>query len=162
MANDNTSPNPNIQDLFSTLMGGLVGLQPSDINNIRNDHSSCDFINWKDPPFDMVESEDNISIYIFVPAVQRSSISVDIYGNRLILSGTRERPFSNPLTHDTGIKTYHKCGNVYGDFKKDILLPTSVLNKEKVHVSCKNGLLIIKIDKESSSKFNITLDDEVD
>ena len=93
---------------------------------------------WQ-PSIDIVDIENSINIYIELPGVIEDSISIDFFNNRLTVSGEKKKRYTTPS---------YKHEIVYGKFKRNIILPINVTNKDNVIVSCVFGVLTIIIDKK--------------
>ena len=99
---------------------------------------------WR-PAVDIVDAKDTLNVYIDLPAIDKNSIDLDFYNNRLHLKGNRVKPYTSHPRHEI----------TYGKFSRDIILPVSVTNKENVSVLYKDGVLKIVVDKmkESQNRF---------
>lgn len=104
------------------------------------------------PPVDIVDEKNLITIYVDIPGILPSSIDINFFNNKIEISGER-------------IKTYNTVNIIkkeilYGRFKKEIVLPLSITKKESVTHTVSNGVLNILIDKtkeiENKFKLNIT------
>jgi HSP20 family protein len=93
---------------------------------------------WQ-PSIDIVDVENNINIYIELPGVLEDSISIDFFNNRITVSGEKIKRYTTPS---------YKHEIVYGKFKRNIILPINVNNKDNVIVSCFFGVLTITINKK--------------
>ena len=107
---------------------------------------------WK-PSHDIIETNENITIFVDMPGVMLNTIDVDFFNNKVQISGSRTQPYDeNPLIKEI----------IYGDYNRNITLPISVTNKDSVNISSKNGVLKIIINKinEEKNKFKIKLNNE--
>ena len=114
---------------------------------------------WK-PPIDMIETEDNLQIYMNLAGVPKESIDVDFFNNSVSVKGERMLPviFTEPGTR-------HRCKEIiYGKFERKIVLPISITQRESVSITMKDGVLIITIDKtiETRNKFSLKVENEAD
>jgi len=105
---------------------------------------------WK-PSLDLLDNDNEISIYLMIPGVKNSSIDIDILNNRMMISGERETPYSES---DYQIK---RTEINYGRFQRVITLPISVTNQSSVSTQLKDGVLKVKIDKriEQQNRFSV-------
>lgn len=104
------------------------------------------------PPCDIAENDNEILVYIDVPGIDKNSIDVDFRNNKMVVKGTRNKPYDFDTTRNE---------IAYGNFEKRLTIPMSVTSRENVRVSLRNGVLKIRIDKEAegSNGFHIRLDD---
>ena len=100
------------------------------------------------PPIDIVDTKNNLYVYAELPGVVENSISIDIFNNKLSISGEKIRRYTAPVS---------KCEIVYGKFDRQIVLPISVTNKDNVDVKYDNGILTLIIDKkkEEQNRFRL-------
>lgn len=108
---------------------------------------------WR-PSVDMVDTTESLAIYIDLPAIDKKSISLDFYNNKLKLKGDRIKPYTSHSRHEI----------TYGKFSRDIILPVSVTNKENVTVDYLDGVLSIKVDKrkELQNRFSISITESLE
>ena len=128
------------QNNFGDITSLVTGLLQS--NGVRMD----EFIPI---PFDIIDDDNNLKIYAYIPGVDLTTLSVDFYNNILEIKGERKCPFNN-----TSIKYREEI--IYGNFKKQIELPICVTRTDSVLESrTDNGVLEIIIDKlKEESNFN--------
>lgn len=115
--------------LNSGAVGGTPGLQPA---------------------IDILETKNNLYVYVEFPGVTESSIDIDFYNNKVSISGEKLKRYTEvPLKKEI----------VYGKFHRKIDLPISVTNQENVTVSYKNGILLLTVDKqrEEQNRFRMGL-----
>jgi HSP20 family protein len=100
------------------------------------------------PPVDIVDTKNNMYVYIELPGVTEDSIGVDFFNNKLSISGEKLKRYTAPAS---------KNEIVYGRFIRKITLPISVTNQDNVNVTYENGVLTLIIDKkkEAQNKFHI-------
>jgi HSP20 family molecular chaperone IbpA len=105
---------------------------------------------WR-PAVDIVDNKESLDIYIDLPSIEKKSIDLDFYNNRLNLKGNRTKKYISHSRHEI----------IYGKFSRDIILPVSVTNKENVIVSYVDGVLKISVDKmkESQNRFSVHIED---
>jgi HSP20 family molecular chaperone IbpA len=104
------------------------------------------------PSVDIVDTVNNLYIYMELPGVKNDSICVDFFNNRLSISGEKIKKYSTPA---------EKNEIVYGKFNRKIRIPICVTNKNNVNTTYSSGVLRIVIDKqkEMGNRFSITLDE---
>jgi HSP20 family molecular chaperone IbpA len=105
---------------------------------------------WK-PLMDMLDNDNEICVYLTLPGVKNSSIDIDILNNRMMISGEREKPYSQ---NDYQVK---RTEIHFGRFQRVITLPISVTNQSSVSTQLKDGILKVKIDKsvEQQNRFSV-------
>lgn len=104
-------------------------------------------------PVDVIDTKNNLYIYVDIPGVIASSINIDFYNNNISICGEKIKKYN---------EVPFKKEIVYGKFNRKISLPISVTSQKNVTVSYTNGVLLITIDKqkESQNKFSINVKDE--
>ena len=104
------------------------------------------------PSIDIIDTQNNLYVYIELPGVSEDSINIDFFNNRLSISGEKIN-----IHTDNAFKREI----VYGKFKRTLTLPLSVTNQKNVDVKYVNGVLALTIDKkkESQNKFRIYITD---
>jgi len=140
-----------VQQIMQEGLDGLVHSQQSwDLSQ----NTSTSTSNWK-PSIDILENDDEISIFLSIPGVKNSSIDIDILNNRMLISGERETPYS---TENFQIK---RTEIIYGRFQRTITIPISVTNQSSVSTQLKDGILKVKIDKrvEQQNRFSIRVNE---
>lgn len=98
-------------------------------------------------PVDVINQERFIYVYVEVPGVNKEDIQLDFYNNKITIAIEKNRSYDTPDMSE--IK--------YGHSERTITLPICVTKKETVAVTCKNGILRIKINKfiEEENKFSV-------
>ena len=104
-------------------------------------------------PVDVIDTKNNLYIYVDIPGVIASSINIDFYNNNISICGEKIKKYN---------EVPFKKEIVYGKFNRKITLPISVTNRKNVTVCYENGVLLITIDKqkESQNKFRIHVKEE--
>lgn len=147
-----------IQDL---ILNGLNNLQSNDdlrgaFQHIVNSGvgqfttgSTEDQKGWH-PPVDIIDTQNNIYVYMELPGINENSISIDFFNNKLAISGEKIKK------HSTHI---YKHEIVYGKFNRELTLPINVTNQKNVTINYENGILTLTIDKkkEEQNKFSMNL-----
>ena len=147
-----SSAAPNFEQLLGNAMRAFSGNMDNDPLSTREVMNS--FMNLSDsgmcPPCDVVENEEEMLIYLDVPGIDKSTVDVDFRNNKMIIKGTRYKPYD----HDT-----RRSEISYGNFEKKISIPMIVSCRENVKVTLKNGVLKIRIDKcaENENGFHVRL-----
>jgi HSP20 family molecular chaperone IbpA len=150
------------QDLILTSLNNLQsdGDLRGAVQHIIN--SGIDNTVWN-PAVDIVDTNNNMYIYIELAGVTKSSIGVDFFNNKLSVTGEKlKRYTANPLKNEI----------VYGNFVRKITLPISVTNSDNVNIIYENGVLTLIVDKKKeeenrfhlgvSEKENVSKLDQVD
>jgi len=137
----------NLNDSFSGSMSDILQQQGINMQNL-----------WR-PSIDMVETEENIQIYMNLAGVPEESIDIDFFNNRVSVKGERLYP---GLSSDTE-KTKLRKEIIYGKFERKIVLPISITRKESVSINMKYGVLTITVDKtvENRNKFSLKVKTKV-
>lgn len=102
---------------------------------------------WK-PPFDLLETEDEVLIFGELPGLQKSELEVYLKGNDLVVNGERR-----PTPPDGTIK-YHMAESYYGAFSRTFKLPDHI-DDNKITTTLNNGLLGIRVSKKRGRKIPI-------
>ena len=97
---------------------------------------------WQ-PCIDIVETKNELYVYVEIPGVKESSIDVDFYNNKVVLSGEKIKKYNVEPS---------KKEIFYGKFHRTIVLPVGVTNKNNVSIEYKNGILLITIDKQKEEQ----------
>lgn len=110
---------------------------------------------WK-PAIDLMEGTGSILLHIYIPGVDKDSLSIDFLSDYMILQGRRDYPNFTPLSANILVNRTQEI--IYGSFERRIKLPITVTNKENVTLSISNGILIVNINKDAEiqHRFSIT------
>ena len=100
------------------------------------------------PCIDIVDTTNNLYVYIDIPGVSENSISVDFFNNKLSVSGDKIKRYQSPSI---------KNEIIYGNFIRCITLPMSVTNQSNVNVTYTNGVLKLVIDKQKEEQNRFTI-----
>ena len=97
------------------------------------------------PSFDMCETNEQICVWVDLPGVDTSSVSVELTGNMLTISGSRdETPFcENSVVHSSERRT--------GQFQRPIPMPASV-DADSVSAEANNGVLKVTLSKAKEAQ----------
>lgn len=136
-------------DLQRLILQSLGSVIDNNSSNGEFDYSSL--LTNKQTLAHVMEDRENIILYIDIPGVDTSSIDVNFYNNKISITGTRKQP------SETDSYTEIKNEVYYGDIKKNITIPISVVNRDSVSVKVENGVMKIVISKINEEKniFNI-------
>lgn len=131
----NLQSDGDLRGAFQHIINSGVSGSPTDANG------------WH-PPVDIVDTTNNMYVYVELPGVTENSIGVDFFNNKLSISGEKVKRYTTPAL---------KNEIVYGRFTRKITLPISVTNKANVHVYYESGVLTLIIDKqkEELNRFHI-------
>ncbi|MBK9294788.1 MAG: Hsp20/alpha crystallin family protein [Oligoflexia bacterium] len=95
---------------------------------------------------DFEETPTHYNLKIDMPGLRKDDIGIELYGNKLIVSGERK---SQRKEEDKDTKT-HFCEVSYGSYYRSFELPTPV-NVEKVDAKYENGVLSLAVPKAAKS-----------
>lgn len=97
------------------------------------------------PAVDLIDQKDKFLARVELPGVDKKDVKISLSDNNLTIQGEIER--------DKDIKKdeYYCCERVYGKFSRTITLPT-VVDKEQIKASYKNGILEISLPKKPEEK----------
>jgi HSP20 family molecular chaperone IbpA len=98
--------------------------------------------NNKFTPFvDIVDTKDNISVYMDIPGVSSSSIDFFFFYNKLCISGDKIKPYSTiALKEEIS----------YGNFFRCVKIPGRETTKKNIEFKYENGVLALTIKKEKN------------
>ena len=94
---------------------------------------------WK-PVVDIYEDDKEYVINAELPGLTENDVEIKVEKNTLILRGERK------FRYDVKEENYHRLERVYGDFRRDFVLSTSV-DIDRIEATFKNGLLKILLPK---------------
>jgi HSP20 family protein len=97
------------------------------------------------PALDLSESNSSIEVRMDIPGMTAKDIDIQVSGNVLTVSGTREEEKLEKA------KTFHRIERRYGDFSRSITLPCAV-DEDKVAAEYRDGVLSIKLPKSEVAK----------
>lgn len=92
------------------------------------------------PALDVVEDENNYTVYMDLPGVEEKNVDVSIASNVLTIKGTKELP---KLDEDTKV---YRQEEWEGNFQRTLSLPHGV-DTQKVSAELKNGVLTVVLPK---------------
>jgi len=97
------------------------------------------------PAIDVAEEEDAIVVKAEVPGCKAEDIDISVYGNTLTISGEKK------LSEEKKGKGYYHVESTYGNFRRELTLPTDV-DQDKINAECKDGVLSITLPKAAKAK----------
>lgn len=97
------------------------------------------------PYVDISERENEMTVKVELPGVNRKDIAILLHSNRIEVKGIKRENL--PL----GKKKYHRLEREYGSFRRFIFLPSAVI-PEKAQASLENGILTIALRKHKRLK----------
>lgn len=106
-------------------------------------HPSGQFV----PPTDVIEFADKVVVLVEIAALRPTDLSVTLLEDRLVITGTRERPVLQNAA-------YHRVEIGYGEFRVEIPLKWSV-QRDGVSASYRDGLLEIEIPRQPESQIPV-------
>jgi len=138
---------------FQEILNGLTNIQSESdllntVQNVINSGAGPRTDGRWSPCIDIVDTKNNLYVYIDVPGASESSICIDFFNNKLSVSGEKIKQYQSDTI---------KNEIIYGKFIRNIILPISVTKKDNVMTTYKNGVLTLVIDKkkEEQNKFSI-------
>jgi HSP20 family molecular chaperone IbpA len=144
---------------MSASLPDILTWMQTGVDHMGGDGSAFDLAarrNW--PPVDIIETPENLYVYIEIPGITSENVEVEFYNNVILVSGTKARPRSDNISNST-MKEIK-----YGDFSRRILIPLCVTRKESVNISFQRGVMTVDIDKavESQNRFSVSVTESVD
>ncbi len=153
MEENNQLPQQLIQNGLNLLDGNVNATLISNLQDIFYSQGINTNQLWR-PAIDLIDRHNDILLYVYLPGVDRQSISVDFFNDIISIRGEREFiNISDIVNRSQEI--------VYGEFERRIKLPMSITRRESVSITFENGVMFVTIDKniENSNRFSLTLDD---
>ncbi|MGQ9849580.1 MAG: Hsp20/alpha crystallin family protein [Aggregatilineaceae bacterium] len=108
---------------------------------------------WR-PPTDVYEQDDRLIVVVEIAGMHHSEIQVTLQGQRLIVSGVRQR-------HAARDCAFHQLEIPYGEFRTEVSLPWPVA-RDQVTASYRDGFLRIELPHAPAQKIQIVSLDEND
>jgi len=100
------------------------------------------------PPYDIINDKKYMKILIELPGVEKKSLKIDFNNNKIIISGEKKNSSKTNI-----VKNEIK----YGKIERKIVLPVIIEDENDVTVTFKDGILLIKIDKQNMSDNSFTV-----
>ena len=128
--NDLTRLHGEMDDLFDSFFRGL-------------DRPFFGYKAW--PAIDIAEGNDAIVVKAEVAGCKADDIDISVHGNTLTISGEKK------LSEEKKEKGYYHVESTYGNFRRELTLPTDV-DPAKIDAVCKDGVLSITLPKAERAK----------
>jgi len=128
---------------------GLVNIQ-DEMNRLFNDFFSQGERSkgmpsiWS-PLVDIAETDNDITVTVEAPGMQKDDINITIQDNVLTLKGEKKQENVEKK------KQYHRIERTYGQFERSFSLPTTI-QTDKVKAGFRNGVLTITLPKSEEAK----------
>lgn len=143
-----------LAELLATGINAFMNTQeiPSNMDNFFANSQVNRGRFWK-PNVDIIDVKTEYKVLCDLPGIDSNSIDIDVYNNILTITGERKKTYSGSVI---------KTELVYGKFKKDVVLPIVVTNKDNVSVNYIDGVLIVSIDKkkDETNRFSVKLENK--
>ena len=97
------------------------------------------------PPLDVTETEDEISVLVDLPGLNKEDIKVNVENNVLSIAGEKSR------VNDAEGKRYHRVERATGSFKRTLRL-SAVVDAGKIEAAYKDGVLALTLPKSEVAK----------
>ncbi len=97
------------------------------------------------PTIDLVETKNQFQVTVDLPGLKPEEVKVELKNGELWISGKREEE-----KEEKG-KTYHRIERRHGEFRRVLLLP-STISEEKIDAKFENGVLKITVPKSEEVK----------
>ena len=119
------------------IMRHLLGWDPfREMTPFVNDETGLAFI----PPFDVKETKEGFVFKADVPGIKESDLDVNLAGNRLTVSGKRERE------KEEQNDTYYAFERSFGSFTRSFTLPEGT-DPNAVRAELRDGVLVLTMPK---------------
>jgi HSP20 family protein len=123
-----------------------------EINNVFNnffrggtqDDGSLGLSMWT-PAVDIVEREEDFTVNIELPGVNKEDVKITLENNVLTVRGEKKQKDEEKR------KNYHRVERSYGSFQRSFTLP-SIVRTDGVDASYKDGMLTIMLPKAEEAK----------
>ncbi len=102
-------------------------------------------------PFDLIENEEWIKVYVEIPGISSQDLSVDFFNNKVKIVGIK-----SIYSLEGGFEVKQKKIRDE-DLKLDISLPLAVTNRNNVRVAVDKGVLCISINKAAEAQNSFTM-----
>lgn len=147
-----------VQDI---ILKSIVNLQADDgdLRGVLNHMINTKNGSWL-PLIDIINNPNDLVVYVELPGIH-NNIKVDFSGNKLTISGKKQKTcFFGVDSMENIVK--NELG--YGKYSRSVILPIRIINKKNVSTVYENGILCIKIDKntEENSQFSIDIENSVE
>lgn len=125
-----------------------VPVFPTLLDDFFRDWSATNFsdTNTTLPAVNIKENEDQFTVEVAVPGVDKNDFQIDLDNNILTISS--EKKAENEEVKDN----YTRREYSYQSFKRSFTLPKNVVDSDKIAATYKNGELVIAIPKREEAK----------
>jgi HSP20 family protein len=125
-----------------------IPVMPSVFDDFFRDWSLSNYsdTNTTLPAVNIKESNDEFTVEVAVPGMDKKDFKVNLENNILTISS--EKKLENEEKNDK----YTRKEYSYQSFERSFNLPKNVVNSEKISATYKNGELIISIPKREEAK----------
>ncbi len=146
-----------MKDLFNKITGNVDNdnyyneYEEDQVESLWDEEQESQVDKDKDLLVDVYQDENNLYIKAFVPAMDPSSLDIDITRDNVTIKGTSFRDSS------VGDENYFKQELSWGTYSKSINLPREI-DIEMASASSRDGtihLILPKIDKDRRTKLRI-------
>ncbi|MBN1565050.1 MAG: Hsp20/alpha crystallin family protein [Anaerolineae bacterium] len=101
---------------------------------------------WR-PPTDVYERDNQLIVVVEIAGMRDNDFKVTLHGQRLTISGTRERFTSAECA-------YHQLEIPFGEFRTEVSLPWAVL-RDAVSAVYRDGLLRVELRRAPAQKVHV-------
>ena len=132
--------------------GSNISFLKDEINRLFRDIFSEDrfFDRIHFPVIDIIENEDTLRLVIEVPGVEKDDIKVEIYGDSLIIEGSKRDP------EESDRISYVCMERRFGHFRRIVPLP-SLGSVSDVKTRHENGILTIILPKKTERRESVKI-----
>ena len=111
-----------------------------------------------DTPYDLLENDKEIRIYVEAPGVASNSLEIDFFNDQLKIKGKKE-PYT--LNENEAEFQFHKRKLKFQDIDLSIRMPLAVTNRANVKVNLTRGILCISVNREAEAEnsFRVSIGD---
>lgn len=113
-------------------------------NFVRSTEADREQTMWS-PQVDIFESDDEISVTVEIPGMEKEDVTVSIQDNVLTLKGEKKQDT------ESKDKNFHRVERAYGSFERSFSLP-STIQTDRVKATAKDGVLTIALPKAEEAK----------
>lgn len=113
--------------------------------SFRSDTQDVEALKTLMPMVDIIERENEFSIKVELPGVDKKDVKITVQNNVLTIKGEKRQ--ENEIKGEN----YQHLERSYGVFQRSFTLPTSV-HSEKIDASYNNGVLSVTIPKLEEAK----------
>jgi HSP20 family protein len=141
-----------VQSSLSSIESNMNNSFATQLSNFLQENINIENL-WK-PNIDMIETLEEIIIYIELPGVDKKSLNIDFFNNIINIKGVKKFP------ENIEKNAIRRQEIIYGNFERKIFLPINITNNESIKTTeITDGVLLIKIDRknEEKNKFSIKI-----